>query len=561
MHKQKTIEISKGTLFWLLYAAGVFLLRLMMTNVLPIHARPSYITDDYLQLSMAMSLMQGKWLGYYSGVLLMKGCTFPIFTAVCASLGVPFLTALGILNGASCFYLTASLEPLLKRKWKMAVFYTFILFSPALCTEMLYQRFYRNSLTQALVMLIFGAWFFMYFSKENLGRMLLHAIFGGAVLCAFLNNREDSFFILPFVICASVTIFAGSAGTLIRKHDLRRLSLTLLCLLAPFFITMAGNWGIRLMNYRYYGKAVRLEMSEGSFPKAFNAIYSVVDPDEQRQVSVSREKLKVLYTVSPTLSLIRDELDGAIDNYLAYDKRRPEITDATFIWILRRAAFDSGEADTAQKAESFYAAVAKELNEAMDRGIVGSRGHMPSPLMSPWQPGFEKILPKEVRNTISVVIDLKGLETGYQPYSKLESVKGARRFEQLTGGIVIYPTEVFDDSGVANIKSMYAGRLNRIYEGYRKANHFLLYASVFLMTLYLFIRMFRKRLTKEDGQFYLLVSSMGLTAVLIVAGISYTTVSAYKARTQFYLAGTYPLMFAVEALVLLYCADIKKVNG
>ena len=55
-------------------------------------------------LKQASSILQGKWLGEYNSLTLVKGPITPIFISILNKLHIPFLIGQGLLYDVSCLF-------------------------------------------------------------------------------------------------------------------------------------------------------------------------------------------------------------------------------------------------------------------------------------------------------------------------------------------------------------------------------------------------------------------------------------------------------------------------
>ena len=82
----------------------LILLKIYLISVQPIKYIPENKYDDALMLKQANSILQGKWLGEYNSLTLVKGPITPIFIAILNKLHIPFLIGQGLLYDVSCLF-------------------------------------------------------------------------------------------------------------------------------------------------------------------------------------------------------------------------------------------------------------------------------------------------------------------------------------------------------------------------------------------------------------------------------------------------------------------------
>ena len=82
----------------------LILLKIYLISVQPINYIPENKYDDALMLKQANSILQGKWLGEYNSLTLVKGPITPIFIAILNKLHIPFLIGQELLYDVSCLF-------------------------------------------------------------------------------------------------------------------------------------------------------------------------------------------------------------------------------------------------------------------------------------------------------------------------------------------------------------------------------------------------------------------------------------------------------------------------
>ena len=531
---------------------------------LPIEAR-HYGSDDLLMVQMAEGLVRGHWLGAYSARVLMKGCFFPILLAVVHKLGIPYLSALDILYGFSCVFFVRQMRPLLKNRILRLILLTILLFDPTSYSLTNFQRVYRSSIISMQVLYLFGGYYGFYFQyrKTKLSSSLksavspaLYAVFIGFVLWSAWNTREESGWLLPFVITASVLILTE----IIRlsknsEKPLRRCFPHLILLVLPFLILASGNHLISLMNERVYGERVRLEEADGSFGEALQTIYSVKNKEDVPYVSVTREKLERLYTYSPSLSMIRPELEEALEGYRFADRNTQdeELEDGWFFWALKCAAFNNGIADTLPKSQTYWNQVRQEIQAAIedpDSGLELQKT-MPSALMSPWRTEYAARFPGSMLSALHYLISYRDVAPSIEP-SGMAGMYTTRRFEIITGNLALYSDGLPESLRAYQSESLHTTRYQvmlRLGDIYRAVNKPL---AVFSLCAYaLLLILFAKKKSSVLLSGILVILGMGLSLLVVLAGVCYTDLSAFPAIKYYYLIGAYPLMLGSEGVAVL----------
>ena len=555
---------TRWALILLSLALLLWLFKHGLVSSLPVEAR-AYRTDDLLMLNLADGLINRNWLGPYRGATLMKGAFFPLFLSWTIRFGPSYLASLDALNMLACVFFVSQVRSIFRDKRLLFFLFIFLLFEPCTYSRMTFQRVYRAGITEAQVLFLFGSWIGLYLSVRRCiesgdwrgtHRDLARSLTASLALWAMWNAREESFWILPFVLTATAVIAGLLICALRRRPEARtRIVVRLLCCLLPLAFLPCGNAWLRRENEKNYGASVRLEEVDGAFAAALKTIYSARGEEEIPWVTISRTQMELLYDASASLRQIRPELDAALDRYSSNDRRpeEAEVEDGWFFWALKYAAYESGAADTLPKSQAFWRQVRMELEAALDApgSPLVRRPVMPSALMSPWRSTYTAQLPRTFFRALRYLVTYQEVGPRIEASGK-SSASVSRCFEIYTNNQVVYSEA--NDAAQRLIHEGIEARLLRVIRLYRAVNPaaFLLGAAVFLLLL--FLCFFRGM--KEAGPCLLVTAGMFLSAFLLLAGVSYTDLTAFPAIGYFYMSGAYPLLLAAEWIAILYAADL-----
>ena len=300
--------------YWLpLACIAAALVKVAFCLFMPLNVHAGATYDDVWAVRAADFLASGQWLGAYDYTTLVKNIGFPLFLAACIKLGIGYLLASALLYIAASAYFTAALRPLFKRPWLVFAIFLLVLFNPVSFATDTYQRVYRNSITAAQCLFVFGSYIAVYVRLKRDGLRLGSAVGWLIVACVslawFWISREDVVWIAPFVLVATAVTVVSAA----RLH-LRRGVLAGLCvaLVLPLFCTGATVAVVRVVNQSKYGVAVTAEIDEGNFARVVQDLYAIepaVQP-ENLLVACTHESLERAYNESPTLSKIKTQVEN-----------------------------------------------------------------------------------------------------------------------------------------------------------------------------------------------------------------------------------------------------------
>ena len=102
-------------------------------------------------------------------------------------------------------------------------------------------------------------------------------------------------------------------------------------------------------------------------------MYSIKDREPVPRVSVTGEKLERMYACSPSLAMIRPELEENLEYYAGIDSNPHDgdVEDGWMIWALKKAAFTNGAADTLPKSQAYWLRVCRELQAELAEQFPG----------------------------------------------------------------------------------------------------------------------------------------------------------------------------------------------
>ena len=523
---------------------GIICIKQILVNGIPIYAISNAVCDDRLMANIATYLLKFEWLGDYNQLTLVKGIFFPLYLAINVFLGISYIGATTALYSLACLIFVYSIKDLIKNKWFLLIIFTILIFNPVSYGQETLQRVYRNSITASQVLIIFSAFFKMYLNRDKkITKMLPWALLGGFTLASFVNNREDWIWIMPFIIVVTMVIIV----TIIMKNkNIKQNISKIIVVIVPLIILFAVNTTISTINYKYYNIYSYNEINNSDFSDAMKAIYSVENEEEIEYVSVTREKMKRLYEISPSLNLIKDNMENYLDGWSKTDRNPDdlEVEDGWFFWCLRDAVYASGYYKDGQTANEYYKKVAEEINEAIDSGLVESQPTMPSALMSPWRKGYTAKITDAMLKIIVYVPSFTDVST--TTIASTGNIEGIKAMEILTNNNAIYP-DSYGEAAEAQIAvyKVYTSRLNAIGSIYKKTG-FLVFILGLTSYILLVIKMFAKK--EKNIDIILLLTGILLSYLVLVLGVAYNHIASCYSITYMYLSGAYPLVIAFSTI-------------
>ena len=342
--------------------------------------------DDGLMMRLATSIREGNWLGEYDYLTLGKHSFFALWLAFLNVLHVNFLVGGQLLYAAACLVLLAAVKPLFCTNAARGLVFLAVLWLPASWAQFTL-RVYRDNIYPALVLLALGGLVgaFCRFAQPAKKAVPYYVVAGAALAAAWLCH-EDNALLLPFVGCAAAVylVFLFTSKTAGQKRA------KLALLLLPLALWAGGIAAWKAMNYRYYGRFIVSDFSQGEFADAMGALTRVAPDAQQRYIPRPYQTRQMLYEISPTFALLQPYIETT-HNYERYGlAHRSEFMANGIHWMLREAAANAGVYATPETARAFWQAVADEVNAACDAGEVPA-GRKHSGVFSPVK--AEYILP------------------------------------------------------------------------------------------------------------------------------------------------------------------------
>ena len=342
--------------------------------------------DDGLMMRLATSIREGNWLGEYDYLTLGKHSFFALWLAFLNVLHVNFLVGGQLLYAAACLVLLTAVKPLFCTNAARGLVFLAVLWLPASWAQFTL-RVYRDNIYPALVLLALGGLVgaFCRFAQPAKKAVPYYVVAGAALAAAWLCH-EDNALLLPFVGCAAAVylVFLFTSKTAGQKRA------KLALLLLPLALWAGGITAWKAMNYRYYGRFIVSDFSQGEFADAMGALTRVAPGAQQRYIPIPYQTRQMLYEISPTFALLQPYIETT-HNYERYGlAHRSEFMANGIHWMLREAAANAGVYATPETARAFWQAVADEVNAACDAGEVPA-GRKHSGVFSPVK--AEYILP------------------------------------------------------------------------------------------------------------------------------------------------------------------------
>ncbi|MFT3780987.1 MAG: hypothetical protein QM790_03160 [Nibricoccus sp.] len=545
-------EPSISTLNWFLIGSLLFAaIKLWLVSGQTLYALVDAQHDDALFVSLANHVLGARWLGPYSEFTLMKGPMYSLFIAGVFVMGVPLLFAQHLLYTAGCWLIIRALRPLNISAWILLPVFLLLLFNPVTYDAGAHTRVLRQNLSVSLVLIVASSGIALYTRLQLApGKLLPWALAGGAALAAFWLTREDSIWLLPLIVLLWGALFVALWRDRRLPDWLSRVVLAFL----PFLVWAAGVGAVAWLNYQHYGVFTSCEMKHPAFKAAYGALLRIEPPDRKRYVSVTAQTRELAYAVSPAFAQLRRFIERTHDGPPAPEgtKATREIEDAYFVWTLRTAVFESGNANNGREAMAFYEQMADEINTACDKGLIPA-GSPRSGFFPPWKFIYMRQLVATLRHAAVFFVSFSDLSVGPQP--SLGSPEGFVRFEDITRNRITPP------SGYPPIPreqrwldSFRRAVLKTIQDGYHYVG-----TSIAVTSLLAFFASFALSIARRRFPFSVLLGAgLVLSCTAIVTICSLIETLSFRAVFTMYFTAAYGLWLLFIATSWLGLAEVWR---
>ncbi len=429
---------------------GMGLLKQFLVCNLPLMAVPKGIHDDWIMVHLADTLRSGRWLGEYNDLTLTKGMFFPLYLAVCNFLHLSYLNATALFYTAGCLLFVYGIRPLLKKDWSFVILYLVLLWNPVSYSVQTFQRVYRNSISHAQVLLIFGGFLGLYLRrKEPVRKSLFWVAAAAAGTVSFFYTREDAIWVAPF-LAVFLLVYLGSIFISWRENRQKEHVFRGLLVLLPFLLLWVTGELIASRNEKYYGIRTVNELQDSGFSEMYRSMMAVKPEEEIPGVTITSEKIARMCAVCPTLKELEPYFQTSKE-YWAGEEGDPEgweVRDGWVFWIIRTALAQAGYYEDGAAADAVCLQIRDELEAAMDAGLLERQATMPSTYMSPWRKGYLGELLKAFGKALAYTASYEEMETLVYLYSEPDENGGNLLFERITGDKTVwYESDMFEMAG------------------------------------------------------------------------------------------------------------------
>ena len=412
------------------------MIRIYMAIKTPLFAQAGADYDDFLMVKYAYNILEGDWLGTFGLRTLAKGASFAIFLVFAYLLGIPYSVALiGTYIFAIIIFIIA-IRKMIPNKWFLFCSYLFLLFSPVMFHIENTQKIYRGGVIVAFSLLVISAMIGLYANRrEKLAKILPWSILSGLSLSFFWFLKEDSIWILPFVLGAIILIIIDFVH---RRSVTKKIFQKTFVVVLPLIMLAMANLGYCFTNYIHYGVFTVTDRNGTYFKEMIHNLLLIQDNQDIENVWITKNMMYQAIDVSPTLQTIKEEINDMYENSWGLEENG-EINGDIIYWTIKEAVNQAGIYKQGGKVvNEFYEQVTEELKEAFNNAELMKRDAI---FLSSVAQGLEKKDFSYFNSTTVEAIDM--LVTYSQNETSVNVATGPDSdiilMEHLTNSNIIFP--------------------------------------------------------------------------------------------------------------------------
>lgn len=545
-------KINKNMIF-IISIIVISLIKLVIVNVQPIHARYNMGYDDSLFIEQANNIVEGNWLGEYNHKTLSKGVFTQVFMAGLYKIGIPFLLGQEIFYILSCVTFIFMLKNIIKNKYILLAIFTILLFNPITYSSNLLRTYRDGVYISLLIYLVSFSFMIFYNYKEKCTKLIKYFIGLGLTITSICICREETIWIVPYIALSIIITILFITFDKKCENRIKKISLYGI----PIIIYIAVTVTIASLNYKYYNRFIVNDYMSKEFQDAYGALTRIITQEKPNKIPVTTAARQKAYEVSPSFNKLKDTLEDSLEGWATTTiNGTKEINGGYFFWTMRAAADQVGYYKDAKTSKEYWENVAKEINDACDEGKLGEVIGKRSGLTTPFSTSYIPDLISEFINTIDYQTNFKGLKFDMTRVLKMKSEELEPIFAKITRNKLEINHEELTSFDKARISI-----LNGIYWLYKQSNPVIFYIAIMLY-IFNIAFLFRKKNKFEGYKEMLLVSGILLIYLARIFTITYIYVTAYPGiRTTQYLASCYVFQSAFSILTIYsFLKNIKSIE-
>lgn len=344
-------------IFLVLIFIIISLLYIFIANKIPISVFLHSMHDDDYFMSSANSIIDGKWLGKYNQMTLIKGPVYSFFLVLSNYSNLSIQLSHALLYLFSCLYLCYSInKKYVHNNVLILILFIILLYNPVLFPS----RVIRDYIYTSLLFLVISNLILIDDNKN-----FIVPIFLGGSLFLFWYCREEGIFIIPLIL---IPIF----NFLKSKSKTRFFKKIFLSLLVFFCLKSIVSY----KNYKNYETTSIVDFKDTEFKTLLTTLNNIeTNSYKDDHVPVSKEQRDLAYQASAHFHELENILESPTNGWKnigcdLYPDACGDYAGGWFMWALRDAVAEKGYYKNPKMADNFYKQVNIELDNARINGNI-----------------------------------------------------------------------------------------------------------------------------------------------------------------------------------------------
>ena len=487
-------------------------LRLILDYAQPMFLQANAMYDDGLIFNYAYSLYSFDWLGGFGQLTLAKAASYPLFIVLAHFSHIPINTFQILFYCFSLIVFFFSIRKIYNNKLLFLLIYIFCLFSPMTFELGVFKVIYRTGVLIASGLLVFSSAIGMYLNRNNKKEYYFWIAFLSISLSFFWFIKEDSYWVLPFIITSILILEISLYKDKLPKKELLKP-------LIPLVILIIVITGYKSLNFIAYGEYTITDRTGTNYKKVIEDMLEIKAKDVDH-VWITKEAYKKALKNSKTLSSLEPGLTKCMYRDWGLLENGELSIDLSY-WRLRYCVDEAGVYRKGGKyVNNFYYKVHNELQEAFDEGRLKKNTNLKISGQVPRinkndKKMFKKNYFKILNNTLSYSYNVDRMDYPYSTGSDQEIYK-VQKFTH---------SKIYDGKITKKDKKLmdYSEKIIRLY----KNNAFyIIYLGIIGNIIY-FIYCINKFIRKDYYEFNSFIILLGL---YLTALFYYTVVILFTLR-------------------------------
>ncbi|MBR6147765.1 MAG: hypothetical protein IKQ44_05305 [Lachnospiraceae bacterium] len=524
------------------------LFRIYLGVNIPLFLQGDARYDDYLMVQYADSISSGNWLGNYCNITLVKTCSMSLMLVLGHFCGISYSMMLTVLYILSVLAISVSFGKLSDNRYIGIICYIVLLFSPIMFHKENVQKVYRGGYIVIFSMFVTAAVVGLFaFCKEKISRMVIWSIIGSLALPIFWYMKEDSIWLLPFVVTGiAITIICLALDKKTQNKSLRIVICTL-----PLVSLILCILIYRGINKKYYDIYTDNDRSNTYFAEVIHDLLKMENAGDEDSW-LTRESLVNALSSSEAFASIGWEVLSVYDMRAGKDGN---VVGDYFIWGLRESAGVAGIYDNgAKESEGYWKTIHDELTKAYEEGKLTEDDN--AIFLSPVTRGaaLEEIsnyYRNNLRNTLKQILIYE-----FNDLELLESVGDADRISIMAvyaGNNYISETN-YDEVAIQRYEKV-VGIANNMIDIFERSARIVLKVSVigyiaFILTGIIYRRQGVIRL--DDIRLLTVCLGLGLTSLILIMAVLWFCNFLTDYKIYDYCSAAIPMIQILEIIGIYY---------